>query len=182
MKKKILLIFSLFGGIIFSQAQTNLNYDLKAGLVFQKTQYLYVENGIGFDYSSKKLLDQMLHLKFTYLSSRLGSAIGTNAVPQDNFLVGADWRFLHTKDLQIMAGLNAGYFHASYGNDTFDVLPASSMLLSAEAGLVYNFKIPLSATLSAGYNFISGNGVDVPGSIFPVFYKLGVYYTLPIGK
>ena len=77
MKKKILFILSLFSGIIISQAQTTGNYNLKAGLVFQKTQYLYFENGIGIDYSSEKLLDQKLHLKFTYLSSRLGSAIET---------------------------------------------------------------------------------------------------------
>lgn len=178
MRKLQLVLIVFFALATSASAQINEKYDLKVGLVFQKTESLYWENGVGADFTSDFLLNKQIHLKATYLTSRLGSGIGSNAILQDNFLLGADWRFRYDKDLQIMAGLNAGVFLADYGNPEFDVLPNSSMLLSVETGLVYRFKFPVTAALSAGYNLKSGNGVDVPGSLFPVFYRLSVFYNL----
>lgn len=159
-------------------AQTTNQQNLKAGIVFQKTQSLYWENGVGFDYSSANILDNKIHFKATFLSSRLGSAFNSNAIKQDNFIVGADWRFRSEKNLQIMVGLNTGVFKAHYDDPIFDVLPSSTILLSAETGLTYQFKFPMSAILSVGYNLRNGDGVGIPGSLFPVFYKLGFYYSL----
>lgn len=177
--RKLQLVLIVFFALATSvSAQIKEKYDLKVGLVFQKTESLYWENGVGADFTSDFLLNKQIHLKATYLTSRLGSGIGSNAILQDNFLLGADWRFRSDKDLQIMAGLNAGVFVADYGNPVFDVLPNSSMLLSVETGLVYRFKFPITAGLTVGYNLKSGNGVDVPGSLFPVFYRLSVFYNL----
>lgn len=159
-------------------AQTTNQQNLNAGIVFQKTQSLYWENGVGFDYSSANILDNKIHFKATFLSSRLGSAFNSNAIKQDNFIVGADWRFRSEKNLQIMVGLNTGVFKAHYDDPIFDVLPSSTILLSAETGLRYQFKFPMSAILSVGYNLRNGDGVGIPGSLFPVFYKLGFYYSL----
>ena len=160
------------------KSQSSTKQDIKLGLVFQKTQSLYLENGIGADYSSDFLLNKRIHLKASYLSSRFGSALGTNAIKQDNIIVGADLRFRQNKDLQILAGINSGVLLVDYENSIFDVLPKSTMLLSIETGLVYNFKFPLSISLTAGYNLKSGNGIDIPGTLFPVFYKFGVFYKL----
>lgn len=159
-------------------AQSTKQQNLKAGIVLQKTQSLYWENGVGFDYSSANVFDNKIHFKATFLSSRLGSAFNSNAIKQDNFIVGADWRFLSEKDLQILVGLNTGVFKAHYDDPIFDVLPSSAILLSAETGLTYQFKFPMSAVLSVGYNLRSGDGVGIPGTLFPVFYKLGLYYSL----
>jgi len=92
--------------------------------------------------------------------------------------VGADWRFRVQKPLQIFAGLNTGFFHADMEIPTFNVLPHNSMLFSAETGLFYKFKFPLAASLSAGYNLITGDGVTGPGTLFPVYYQLSVLYYL----
>lgn len=159
-------------------AQKKENYELKAGVLLQKTQYLYWENGIGLDYTADFLLQKRVHLKAGYVSSRLGSAMVANAIKQDNFLFGADWRFRTDKDLQILAGLNTGIFTSDFEDAEFDVLPNSSMLFSVETGIAYTFKFPVTATLSAGYNLINGDGVDVPGNIFPVFYRLSVFYNI----
>ena len=132
------------------------------------------------DYTSDFLLKKHIHLKLSYATSRLGSAMIGNAVRQDNILVGADWRFRSQKSLQILAGLNTGFFHADMESPIFDVLPHNSMLLSAETGLFYKFKFPLAASLSVGYNLITGNGVTVPGTLFPVYYQLSFLYY--IGK
>jgi hypothetical protein len=108
----------------------------------------------------------------------LGSALTGNAVKQDNYILGADWRFRHDKDFQIFAGINTGFFHADMEIPQFSILPHNSMLFSLETGICYRFKFPVSASLSAGYNLINGDGLTVPGTLFPVFYQLSVYYRL----
>lgn len=171
-----IIVFFAFLSSLNLSAQKNESIDIQAGLVFQKTQHLYWENGIGADLTSDFLFHKKIHLKATYLSSRFGSAIGSNAIRQDQLMIGADWHFRSKKNLQILTGLNTGFFKADYGNTMFDVLPDQSMLLSVETGLNYRFRFPVSTSLTVGYNLINGDGVKVPGSLFPVFYRLNVYY------
>lgn len=178
MKKKHYLLILFFVITAAISAQDDKKYDLRLGLVFQKTEGLYWENGIAADVSSNYLLNKKIHLKFNYLSSRFGSGIGTNAIMQDNFILGADWRFRAQKSFQVMAGLNTGIFLVDYESDLFDVLPRSTMLFAAETGIFYQFKFPVSAGMVVGYNLINGNGVNVPGTLFPVYYRLSVFYNL----
>ncbi len=177
--KKTLLV-SLFGlfFLIETNAQFTANYELGVGARFQKTEQLYWENGVGIDYTSDFLLNKKIHLKMSYASSRLGSALGSNAIKQDNYVIGADWRFRSEKDFQILAGLNTGFFHFDTEEPMFDVLPNNSMLFSMETGLFYKFKFPMAASLSVGYNLINGDGVSKPGTLFPVFYQLSVFYCI----
>jgi hypothetical protein len=178
--KKILVLFLLLVFLTpIMKAQLTASDELGVGLRFQKTEQLYWENGVGLDYTSDFLLNKHIHLKMSYATSRLGSAMIGNAVRQDNLLVGADWRFRAQKPFQLFAGLNTGYFHADMENAVFEVLPHNSMLLSAETGLYYKFKFPLAASLSVGYNLINGDGVSNPGTLFPVFYQLSVLYRIP---
>lgn len=175
MKQFIFLV--LFLPIIGIIAQEKTSRELSGGIVLQKTQNLYIENGVGLDYTCDRLLKKKIHIKGTYLSSRLGSAVGSNAIKQDYFILGADYRFFSDKPLQLLAGLNTGLFTADYEDAIFDDLPSTSLLLAIETGLNYKFKqIPLSASLTIGYNVRNGNGVDIPGSLFPVFYKVGFMY------
>lgn len=169
----LLLVLTLFPLI---NAQSIGSYELGVGLRFQKTEQLYWENGIGVDFTSDFLLHRKIHLKLNYVSSRIGSAFMSNAIKQDNIILGADYRFRSDKDLQILAGLNTGYFHSDTEIPQFDVLPHNSMLLQLETGLFYRFKIPLATSLSVGYNAINGNGVNIPGTLFPVYYQLSVFY------
>lgn len=176
-RKTITTVFLfLMATVLF--AQKTISRDLRVGLVMQQTQYLYNENGLGLDYTCERLLDKKIHIKATYLSSRLGSAIGTNALKQDYFVFGAHYYFMSKKSLQILAGLNTGLFVVDYENPAFDVLPKSSAILAVETGLQYDFKLPITASLTAGYNVRSGNGIDIPGSLFPVFYKLSIMYRI----
>jgi hypothetical protein len=34
--------------------------------------------------------------------------------------------------------------------------------------------------LSVGYNLINGNGVSSPGTLFPVFYEMSIFYYLDL--
>lgn len=176
MRKTLLSLLLLMGFLPFIQSQNAATYELGVGLRFQKTEQLYWENGVGADFTSDFLLHRKIHLKLNYVSSRIGSAFLSNAIKQDNIILGADYRFRSDKDLQIFAGLNTGYFHADTEIPQFDVLPHNSMLLQLETGLFYKFKIPLAASLSLGYNAVNGNGVNIPGTLFPVYYQLSVFY------
>ena len=177
---KKVLILGIFGFLFANQsnAQFTNNYELGIGARVQKTEQLYWENGVGLDYTSDFLLHKKIHLKMSYATSRLGSAIGSNALKQDNYLIGADWRFRSEKDFQLFAGINTGYFHFDTEVPIFDVLPHNSMLFSLETGFFYKFKFPMATSLSVGYNLINGDGVSKPGTLFPVYYQLSVFYYL----
>ena len=151
--------------------------ELKGGIRIQKAQKLYWENGVSFDFTSPKILDRRIHLGASYVTSRLGSAMGSNAIKQDNFLISSGYHFRHKKQLQPFARLNIGYFHADYEDAIFDVLPNKSLLLSLDAGLSYEFRFPITLNLSAGYNLNSGTGSAGPGTLFPVFYQMSIFYT-----
>lgn len=183
MKKKIVLFFLLITSVISLQAKSYGSKDawlgeLKGGIRIQKAQKLYWENGFSFDFASPKIADSRIHLGMSYVTTRLGSAMGSNAIKQDNFLVGGGYHFRHQKQFQPFARLNMGFFHADYEYDIFDVLPNKAFLLSLDAGLSYAFDFPLSITLSAGYNLNSGTGSSGPGTLYPVFYQMSLYYTL----
>jgi len=175
MRKILFAVFVLLS-VSLLKAQTAKPYELAVGLRFQKTEQLYWENGVGADFTSDFLLHKRIHLKLSYATSRIGSAFLTNAIRQDNVVIGADWRFRSDKDFQLFAGLNTGFFHADMELPQFDVLPHNSMLLQLETGLFYKFKFPVATSLSVGYNLINGDGVNVPGTLFPVFYQLSVFY------
>jgi len=183
MAKKIVLVFLFFTSLIYSQAQSPDTKDswlgeLKGGIRFQKTQKLYWENGFAVDFASPKIADERIHIGLSYISSRLGSAMGTNAIKQDNYLLNLGYYFRHQKKLQPFARLNMGYFYADYEYAIFDVLPNTAFLFSVNAGLYYEFKFPVTIDLSTGYNLNTGNGSSGPGTLYPVYYQMSIYYTL----
>ncbi len=152
--------------------------ELKGGILIQKTQKLYWENGFALDFTSPKILDSRVHLGLSYATSRLGSALNSNAIKQDNFLFSMAYYFRHHKQFQPFTRVNLGYFLADYEDPIFDVLPNSAFMNSIDAGLSYCFNAPLTVNLSLGYNLNTGNGTTGPGTLFPVFYQMRIYYTL----
>ena len=152
--------------------------DLNIGVRIQKAQKLYWENGLALDFTSPKIANKHIHLGFSYVTTRLGSAMGTNAIKQDNFLVNVGYFFRNEKKLQPFTRLNTGYFYADYESEIFDELQNSALLLSIDTGLSYKFNAPITLHLSAGYNLNSGNGASGPGTLFPVFYQMSIFYNI----
>jgi hypothetical protein len=182
MKKKLIFCTLFISSVLCLQAQSSANAGwlgkLKGGMRFQKAQKLYWENGFALDFASPKIADNRIHFGASYVTSRMGSAMGSNAIKQDNYLISAGYHFLHQKHFQPFTRLNTGYFHADYEEDIFDVLPNSAFLFSIDAGLSYEFNIPLTASISAGYNLNSGSGSSGPGTLYPVFYQMSIFYTI----
>ncbi len=177
MKKLIIINLFVFALMFYAKAQ-DVQHFLQGGLMFQKVQKLYWENGFALDYSNKNILDRKIHFGFAYATSRLGSAVGSNAIKQDNFIVSANYHFLSDKKLNITLGLNTGFFSADYESELFDVLDNNSMLLALNLGVFYKFNDKLTASLSTGYNIISSNGASGPGTLFPVYYRMAAFYSI----
>ena len=186
MNKKLLITFFLLISIqfVFAQKDSTANSEkrphiriLQAGIKFQKTQSLYWENGVYLDWGCNRLFDYHLHFGFSYISSRLGSAINSNAIKQDNYIFHTAWHFRPQQQFQPLIRMNTGYFHADYESEIFDVLDNTAFIFSIELGLVYEFnlKVPFSAGLSVGYTLTAGTGVSGPGTLYPIFYQLSVY-------
>ena len=164
-----LVIFLLLGKRSYSQVHT---FDV--GLRFQKTQDLYFENGITAQYH----LTRRWAIGSSYYSSRLGSAISSNAIKQDNFILSAAYFFRPDRILKPFIRANTGYFTADYECKIFESLIHTSALASADAGLVYQFKIPLKLSLSLGYNAITGRGDAGAGTLYPVFYQTSITWNI----
>jgi len=183
MNKKLKLSILFISIVLCLHAQSSGINDgwlgeLKGGIRIQKAQKLYWENGFALDFTSPKIADSRIHLGASYVTTRLGSAIGSNAIKQDNFLISGGYYFRHLKQFQPFTRLNTGYFHANYEEAVFDVLQNNAFLFSIDAGLSYAFKIPLTVNLSAGYNLNSGSGSSGPGTLYPVFYQMSIFYTI----
>lgn len=182
MTRKLILSVLFLSFLLGGQAQTEPAkkawlIELKGGIKLQKVQKLYWENGFAVDLSSQKIWDRRLHLEASYVTSRLGSAMGSNAIKQDNYVLSGSYHFRHKKQLQPTLRLNTGYFYADYEAEIFDVLPNTAFLFSLDVGLSYEFHFPLTVNLCAGYNFNYGKGKSGPGTLYPIYYQMSIYYT-----
>ena len=156
-------------------AQTDI---INVGVRMQKASGLYWENGFDFEYSNKSILNDKLFFGFSYISSRLGTAINSNAIKQDNYILSARYYTRKDKQLRPFSKFNIGYFSADYGSEVFDVLDNTSVLASLEFGLSYTFIKKFKLSSSFGYNFISGDGMNGPGTLYPIFIQSTISWSL----
>ena len=171
--KHLLFMIALLGAISLC------GQNLHVGIKFQKTQLMYWENGVSARYTFANFKPGQFYVGLDYVTSRLGTALGSNALKQDNYTVSAAWYFRKEKDFRIVSKLNTGYFHADVEEEIFRELPHTAFLLSPEAGLYYAFRnLPVAINLGAGYNINLVDEGRSPGTLQPLFYNLGIYYKL----
>ncbi|GAB3758552.1 hypothetical protein GCM10028817_31800 [Spirosoma pomorum] len=151
---------------------------LDVGVRFQKTVNLYTENGVTFQYTHAKLANQRLYVGGSYVTSRLGTALGSNAIQQDNFLATVGYYFRPQWLVRPIVRANVGYFSAQYGSPIFNDLPRTSLLASPELGLCYCPNFPLKISGSIGYNLLTGTGVAGPGTLYPVFVQTSITWNV----
>lgn len=169
MKKHCLSLFCILSCTIVCHAQVRI---LDVGIRLQQTINLYNENGFAIAVSPAKKRHDKLYLGFSYVTSRLGSAFNSNAIKQDNMLLSAAWLLRRNHIIRPFGRLNAGFFHAGYGDKLFDDLPNTSPLLSPDIGISFETNLPLKISTSFGYNLITGDGTSGPGTLFPAYYQL----------
>ncbi len=157
-----------------STTQPSVRSSLAVGIRFQKTLNLYTENGITAQYTNPRWVHNRLSVGASYVTSRLGTALSSNAIKQDNLLLFTVYYFRPNWLFQPFVKANVGYFKADYGNDLFSDLPQRSLLASPEVGLCYCPNLPLKISGSIGYNLLTGNGVSGPGTLYPVFVQSSI--------
>lgn len=159
----------IFTNIILFNCFLGSSQNIGVGIKLQKSIGLYWENGFSVEFCDSALLNEKLRLGISYASSNLGSAISSNAINQHQFLLSADYPWLRQKRIKPITKFNIGYFSCNYGEPIFDVLPNKSLLLSFEFGGEYIVSQNIYIRSAFGFNLISGNGVDTPGTIYPTF-------------
>jgi hypothetical protein len=160
---------------IFIPAQEIGN--LNGGIRIQKSHNFYWENGLTLDYSHPKVLNSKLHVGFSYYTTKLGSAIASNNVlNQDNYLFSAAYIFRNESIIRPIAQINFGKVFVDYESRIFDVLDNSALLFSAETGVFLDFKFPVKVMLNLGYNLITSDGTSGVGTVYPLYYKCSLLY------
>jgi hypothetical protein len=167
------LLFSCFSTIPLHPVKAQAG-SFDVGLRFQKTLNLYHENGLTAHYFSH----QRVAWGGSYVSSRLGSAIGSNAIKQDNLFLSGAYYFRPKRRLKSFIRANAGWFFADYEVNMFDQLPNTSPLLSVESGVSFPVFRAIHLNTSLGYNLITGNGFKRPGTLFPLFYQVSMNWRI----
>jgi hypothetical protein len=162
----------LLSPILDAQSATSI------GLRIQKTPNLYFENGLSVNFSNEDWWSNRIQLAASYTTSRLGSAMGSNALKQDNMICSGFLQFRNNKVVMPVLGLNLGYFQVDTETEIFSDLPNSSLLLSAELGLGFTLSEMASLRTTVGYNIITGDGVDGPGTLYPIFLNFTAFYHL----
>lgn len=157
---------------------------LDVGIRIQKTHGMYWENGITAQYQFKEFKPNNFLVGFSYISSRFGTAMGSNALNQDSYIANATWLFgKKVKPFKFYGRLNLGYLTVEKVADIFADIPRSAFLFSPEFGLGYRFeKIPLNLNLGAGYYLFTGEDGQTPGTFMPLYYHLDIYYTINFSK
>lgn len=173
---RVILFFILFQ--FFSINSNAQNSVLDVGLRLQKSVNLYYENGFTAQYTNNSLYSKRLYFGLSYVTSRLGSAIGSNAIKQDNIFLSTTYYFRPDRILQPFLRLNTGYFYSDLEEEIFDDLPNSSILLSPEAGISVKTNSPLKVGASFGYNLITGDGLKGPGTLYPVFIQSSITWSI----
>lgn len=171
------LILMLLSVLLLS-TMLNAQGLMSIGVRIQKTPNLYYENGLALDYHSSELWKNRIHLGASYTSSRLGSALGSNALKQDNILLSTGLKFRQGKTIMPIVGFNLGYFMVDTEFEIFSMLPNSSLLLSTEFGVGIDIYESVSFQTTVGYNLITGDGVDGPGTLYPIFLNFTTLYEL----
>ena len=170
-------LFTLTIAIFFAFAGKSQEIDF--GMRLQKTHKMYWETGISVGYSFKNFKPSQFYVGFEYVTSRLGSALGSNALKQDNFIINSSWYFMKEKDFRLYGRLNIGYFIADYEEEIFSELPNTAVFVAPEFGASYTFKnYPIRLQVGSGYNVEFAEDGYSPGTLQPWYYHFDVHYTL----
>lgn len=185
MKKTSLILllitfaFHCSKGIVSNDSIKTKQHFLYAGIRMEKFMGFYYSNGAFLEFSSKKILNQRFNFGLSYVTSRIGTAFNSNAIPFWQLTGNVSLMLRKKKHFKICFRLNGGVAHANYGDPMFDDLPQTAPLLSLEPNLLYDFKFPLRIGTGIGYNFITGDGITGLGMIYPIYFQFNAAYRIP---
>jgi len=160
---------TLFLSLVSWSALKAETWQCAAGPRLQKTWELYYENGLEASCTHAAILNHRLAAIFHITSSRLGSALVSRALEQENYLIGLHWIFRSPSRIRPWVGAETGYFHLDTESPLFDALPDQSPLLALTGGMLIVPQGKIQYRIGFGLNLITGNGVDGPGTLYPLY-------------
>lgn len=173
--KILLLILSVLLVSTISYGQDSNCLQTEIGIRTKKQVGFYWVNGITAEWSISKIASGSLHLGTNITSSILGTAFRSNAIPTLETELSLIKYFRYSKSLQPITRLNLGFAKAFYGSG-YNSVPSIGVLCSIETGFQYRINKKFTASLFGGFNLITGNGTSGLGTIFPLYYGLGIKF------
>jgi len=127
--------------------------------------------GAQVSYSSAAIMGGRPRFSASYSTTRLATALGSNALSEDRLQLGASWYFRPERTLSPFAGANAGYTRFDREDPhLFEDLDNASPILSFLAGTELRLHRALRATGSIGYSALQSSTVN------PLVASVGVHF------
>lgn len=177
--KKLILLYAIVFYFVAEGQVSDSSWHFSAGLSFKKFAGFYSMGGACAEVNSKRLAKERLALGVNITSSSVGSAFANNGIPVLATELYGRWIFRPAKKLQPFVMLNLGYAKAFPGSDKYNHIATSSLLVSPEAGLSWNFIESMQLQGGVGYHIFAGSGLKGPGFIYPVCLQLRLLYFIP---
>ena len=131
--------------------------------------------GPEFGYSHYKLASHRLHLKFSYLTSRLEQAFRTNILRQDFFLFSPAWHFRRNHLFDPVVQADLGYSRYDVESPIFADLDNDAWLAALQAGLNLNFSHGVwGLHYHVGYNLL----IPESSVLYPGLFGLDLWMML----
>jgi len=161
--------------VFFLEGTSQLtNKPIQAGFQAQKSIGMYTDGGF---FVNVRVSDSLpISVELNYLSTRLGSALFSNALKQDSFLANCSYYFRDSKAIKPFAGFNIGLTRIDYGSELFSALPNKAFLLSPEGGVAYSVYKNIDVYVSSGINLFTSNGTGGIGSVMLLFCQMSIGY------
>jgi hypothetical protein len=143
--------------------------------VFVESNYS-TQPGVQVSYSSERLLGGGPRFSAAYSTTRLATALGSNALVEDRFQAGAGWHF--RRDRTVSPNLTASAGYARFGVDddpVFALLDSGSPFVSLLIGTEVRLLPALRVGGNVGYSPLQSS------TVYPLVATLGLNYAIRAG-
>lgn len=139
---------------------------------FLETNYS-TQPGLQVSYASPALLGGKPRFSASYSTTRIATALGSNALAEDRLQAGAGWHFRTARTLSPYAGVNIGFTRFDREDEQlFELLDNSAPILSLLLGLEARLHPAIRASGSVGYSALQSS------TVYPFLASVGVHYHL----
>lgn len=169
-----LLLIQLMGGGV-KRASAQQNQSIFVGGIIESNYA--TQPGFQVSYASDRIARGRPRFSFRYSTTRLSTALGSNALTEDRFQIGAAWYFRRTRTISPFIGLHVGYTRFDRENEEiFALLDNSAPILSLIAGTELKLLPSLRASASLGYSHLQSS------TVYPLVRGIGLHYRFNAGR
>jgi hypothetical protein len=171
----LLLLLALLAGGSPEAAYAQERATLLIGTYLEKNYS--TQPGVQVAYAAPGLLGGRTRVSAAYSTTRLATALGSHALAEDRFQLGAAWHFLPAASASPYVGLNLGYTRFDRENDEiFALLDNGAPILSLLLGTELRVREPLRLNAGIGYSAVQSS------TVHPFVATLGLHYALERGR